>query len=65
VIVDKYNEFCWSIFLKATSDLKTKLMVFTVLKIPGIDGKFICCDDSGKNKAFQNKWKSKSLTIDL
>jgi hypothetical protein len=33
------------------------------LKIAGINIRFICCDNSGESKAFQNECKSKALNI--
>jgi transposase InsO family protein len=49
LIVDDY---CWSIFLRAKSDLKAKVTtLLTDLMIAGVNLKFIGCDDSGQNKA--------------
>jgi hypothetical protein len=50
--VDDYSDYCWSIFLKNKSGLKSKVMTLsTDLKIAEINVKYIRCDDSGKNKA--------------
>jgi hypothetical protein len=52
LLVDDCADYCWSIFLKHKSDLKSKVMtLFTNLKIAGIDIKHIRCDDAGENKA--------------
>jgi hypothetical protein len=51
-------------FQKEKSKLKEKMMALsTDLKIAGIKIRFICCDDSGENKAFQKECKSKVLNI--
>jgi hypothetical protein len=53
LLIDDYSDYCWSIFLKNKSDLKSKVMtLLTDLKITGINVKYIQCDDSGENKAF-------------
>ena len=53
LIVDDYTDYCWSLFLKNKSELKSKMLtLLTDLKIAGIDIKFIRCDDSGENKSF-------------
>ena len=53
LIGDDYTDYCWSISLKNKSELKHKIFtLLTDLKIAGIDGKFVCCDDSGDNKSF-------------
>jgi hypothetical protein len=52
LLVDDYTDYCWSIFLKNKTDLKSKFMtLLTDLKIAGINLKYIRCDDSGENKA--------------
>jgi hypothetical protein len=52
LLVDDYSDYCWSIFLKKKSDLKSKVMtLLTDLKIAEINVKYIRCDDSGENKA--------------
>jgi hypothetical protein len=52
LLVDDYSDYCWSIFLKNKSDLKSKVMtLLTDLKIARINVKYIRCDDSGENKA--------------
>jgi Reverse transcriptase (RNA-dependent DNA polymerase) len=64
LIVDDYTDYCWSLFLKEKRELKEKMIeLLTDLKIAGINIKFICCDDSGENKAFQKECKSKALNI--
>jgi hypothetical protein len=52
LLVDDYTDYCWRIFLKNKSDLKSKVMtLLTDLKIAEINVKYIRCDDSGENKA--------------
>jgi hypothetical protein len=52
LLVDDYSDYCWSIFLKNKSDLKSKIMtLLNDLKISEINVKYIRCDDSGENKA--------------
>jgi hypothetical protein len=52
LVADDHTDYCWSLFLKAKSDLKGKfLTLLTDLKISGLNVKFIRCDDSGENKA--------------
>jgi hypothetical protein len=52
LLVDDCTDYCWSIFLKHKSDLKSKVMtLLTDQKIAGIDVKHIRCDDSRENKA--------------
>jgi hypothetical protein len=52
LLVDDCTDYCWSIFLKHKSDLRSKVMtLLTDLKIAGVDAKHIRCDDSGENKA--------------
>jgi hypothetical protein len=42
LVVDDHTDYCWSLFLKAKSDLKGKfLTLLTDLKIAGLDVKFI------------------------
>jgi hypothetical protein len=42
LVVDDHTDYCWSLFLKAKSDLKSKsLTLLTDLKISGLDVKFI------------------------
>jgi hypothetical protein len=42
LVVDDHTDYCWSLFLKANSDLKGKFLTFlTDLKISGLDVKFI------------------------
>jgi hypothetical protein len=51
-------------FISRRKEFKEKMMVLsTDLKISGINIRFICCDDSGENKAFQKECKSKALNI--
>jgi hypothetical protein len=51
LIVDDYTDYCWSIFLRAKSDLKAKVTtLLTNLNIAGVNLKFISCDDSGENR---------------
>jgi hypothetical protein len=64
LIVDDYTDFCWSLFLKSKSELKSKMMVlFIDLKIPSIDVKFIRCDHAGENKAFYEECRYKGIKI--
>ena len=64
LIVDDYTDYCWSIFLKAKSDLKAKVTtLLTDLKIAGVNVKFIRCDDSGENKALFEECHSKGYGI--
>jgi transposase InsO family protein len=50
--VDVYSDYCWSIFLKNKSDLKSKVMtLLTDLKIVENNVNYIRCNDSGENKA--------------
>ena len=64
LIVDECTDHCWNIFLKAKSELKNKMLVLlTDLKIAGINVKFIRCDDSGENLAFQKECKVKGINI--
>jgi hypothetical protein len=50
--------------VKDKSELKEKMMtLLTDLKIAGINVRFIRCNDSGENKAFQKECKSKALNI--
>jgi hypothetical protein len=50
--------------LKSKSELKSKMMVLlTDLKIASIDVKIIHCDNSGENKAFYEKCRSKGVNI--
>ena len=64
LIVDDYTDYCWSIFLKAKSDLKVKVMtLLTDLKIAGVNIKFIRCDDSGENKTLFEECRSKGYGI--
>jgi hypothetical protein len=52
LLVVDYSDYCWSIFLKKKSDLKSKVMtILTDLKIAEINVKYIRCDDAGENKA--------------
>jgi hypothetical protein len=46
LIVDNYTDYCWSIFLKASRDLKIKVTTLLAnLKIAGVNVKFIRCDN--------------------
>jgi hypothetical protein len=55
LVVDDYTDYCWSISLKSKVELKDKMRIlFTDLKIAGIEVEYIRCDDSGENKAFYN-----------
>jgi hypothetical protein len=64
LIVDDYTDYCWSLFLKDKSELKEKMMtLLTDLKIAGINVRFIRCNDSGENKAFQKQCKSTAFNI--
>jgi hypothetical protein len=52
LFVDDYTDYCWNIFLKNKSDLKSQVMtLLTDLKIAEINVKYIRCDDFGDNKA--------------
>jgi hypothetical protein len=52
LLVDDCSDYCWSIFLKNKSELKSKVMtLLTDLKIAETNVKYIRCDDSGENKA--------------
>jgi hypothetical protein len=52
LLIDDYSDYCWSIFLKNKSDLKSKIMtLLTDLKIAEINVNYIRCNDSGENKA--------------
>jgi hypothetical protein len=51
LVVDDHTDYCWSLFLKAKSYLKSKfLTLLTDLKISGLDVKFIRCNDSGESR---------------
>jgi hypothetical protein len=51
LLVDDYSDYCWSIFLKNKTDLKSKVMtLLTDLKISEINVKYIRCNYSGENK---------------
>jgi hypothetical protein len=64
LIVDDYTDYCWSIFLRAKSDLKAKVKTLLIdLKIAGVNVKFIRCDDSGENKALFEECRSKGYGI--
>jgi hypothetical protein len=64
LIVDDYIDYCWSIFLRAKSDLKAKVTtLLTDLKIAGVNVQFIRCDDSGENKALFEECRSKGYGI--
>jgi transposase InsO family protein len=64
LIVDDYTACCWSIFLRAKSDLTAKVTTLLAdLKIAGINVKFIRCDDSGENKALFEECRSKGYGI--
>jgi hypothetical protein len=53
LVVDECVNHYWSIFLKAKSELKSKMMTLvTDLKIAGVNVKFIRCDDSGGIRRF-------------
>jgi hypothetical protein len=53
LIVDKFTDHSWIIFLKSKNDSNSKMFtIFTDIKIAGIDIKFILCDDFGENKSF-------------
>jgi hypothetical protein len=42
LVVDDHTDYCWSLFLKAKSDLKGKFLTLLIdLKIAGLDVKFI------------------------
>jgi hypothetical protein len=42
LVVDDHTDYCWSLFLKAKSDLKGKFItLLSDLKISGLDVKFI------------------------
>jgi hypothetical protein len=52
LLVDDYSDYCWSIFLKNKSNLKSKVMtLLTDLKIAEINVKYIRCYVSGEDKA--------------
>jgi hypothetical protein len=52
------------LYLKAKSDLKGYfLTLLTDLKIAGLDVKFICCNDSGENKALFDECRSKGCNV--
>jgi hypothetical protein len=56
LVVDDHTDDCWSLFLKAKSDLKGKfLTLLTDLKTAGLDVKFY----SGENKALLDEFRSK------
>jgi hypothetical protein len=66
LVVDDHTDYCWSLFLKAKSDLKGKFL--TLLKdliIAGLDVKFIQCDDSGENKALFDECRSKGYNVNF
>ena len=47
LIADDYTDYCWSLFLKAKSEIKSKMMVLlTELEEASIDVKTIRCDDA-------------------
>jgi hypothetical protein len=63
-IVDDYTDYCWRIFLTSKSDLKKKIFtLLTDLKISGIDIKFICYDDSGESKSFNDSCRANGHNI--
>jgi hypothetical protein len=56
----------WSIFLKAKSHLKVKVItLLTDLKITGIDVKYIRCNNSSENKALFEECRIKGYGIKL
>jgi hypothetical protein len=64
--INDHADYFWSIFLKEKSESIAKTMVLlTDSKITGINVKFVRCDDSGENKAFQKECQSKGLSITL
>jgi hypothetical protein len=66
LLVDDYSDYCWSIFLKNKSDLKSKVMtLLTDLKIVDINVKYIRCNDSGKNKAVFESCQAQGYGVKL
>jgi hypothetical protein len=66
LLVDDYSDYCWSIFLKNKSDLKSKVMtLLTNLKIAGINVKYFRCDDSGENKALFDACQAQGYGVKL
>ena len=64
LIVDDYTDFCWSLFLKSKSELKSKMMdLLTDLKIASIDVKIIRCNNASENKVFYEECRSKGMNI--
>jgi hypothetical protein len=64
LLVDEYTDYCWSIFLKRKSDLKSKVMtLLTDLKIAGIDVKYIRCNDLGKNKSLFDECQAQAYGV--
>jgi hypothetical protein len=64
LVVDDHTDYCWSLSLKETSDLKGKfLTLFTDLKIAGLDVKFIQCYDLGETKALFDECSSKGSNV--
>ena len=66
LVVDDYTDYCWSLFLKSKSDLKTKFKtLLSDLNVAGINVKYIRCDDSGENKALFEECQSKGYGINF
>jgi hypothetical protein len=64
LVVDNHTDYCWILFLKEKSDLKSKfLTLLTDLKIAGLDVKFIQCSDSGENMALFDECRSKGYNV--
>jgi hypothetical protein len=64
LVLDDHTDYCWSLFLKAKSDLKGMfLTLLTVSKIAGLDIKFIQCNDLGENKALFDEYRSKGYNM--
>jgi hypothetical protein len=64
LLEDEYSYYCWSIFLKNKSDLKSKVMsLLTDLKIAKINVKYIRCNDSGENKALFNACQAQGYGV--
>jgi hypothetical protein len=64
LVVDDHTDYCWSLFLKAKSDLKGKfLTLLTDLKISGFVVNFIQCNDSGENKALFDECRCKGYNV--
>ena len=61
------TNYAWSYFSKEKSELKDVMMFsFKDLKATyDVDVRYVCCDNAGKNEAFEGLCKQKGMSVNF